>query len=123
MARFPLFTDNHVRQQIVDGLRARGWDIVRAIDVFPEGTEDDVLFAYAAQEGRVFVSSDEPAQEIPKQWLREGRAFRGMVCWPQRHHRLLSEGDFIAAFEELASRVDAFAYPIEYIKPTRPPHA
>jgi hypothetical protein len=82
VARFPLFTDNHVRQQIVDGLRARGWDIVRAIDVSPEGTEDDVLFEYAAQEGRVFVSSDEPAQEIPKQWLREGRAFRGMVCGP-----------------------------------------
>ena len=66
MAGFPPFTDNNVRQQIVQGLRTRGWDVVRAIDLFAEGTFDDVLFAYAAKHGRVFVSSDEPAQEIPK---------------------------------------------------------
>jgi predicted nuclease of predicted toxin-antitoxin system len=65
VAGFPLLTDNHVRQQIVEGLRVRGWDVVHAIDVFPEGTDDEVLFEYAATQGRVFVSSDEPAQEIP----------------------------------------------------------
>ena len=42
MAGFPLFTDNHVRQQIVEGLGQRGWDVVRAIDVFAAGT----AFAY-----------------------------------------------------------------------------
>jgi hypothetical protein len=49
--RFPLFTDNHVRQQIVEGLRGRGWDVVRSIDVFPEATDDEILFAYAAEHG------------------------------------------------------------------------
>ncbi len=117
MPGFPLFTDNHVRQQIVQGLRDRGWDVVRAVDVFPQGTDDEVLFAHAADEGRVFVSSDEPAQEIPKRWLREGRPFRGMLCWPQKHHQRMSDGAFIAALERLASRPDAFAYPIEYVKP------
>jgi len=116
-AGFPLFTDNHVRQQIVLGLRSRGWDVLRAIDVFVERTDDEVLFAYSAEHGRVFVSSDEPAQEIPKRWLREGRAFRGMVCWPQRHHQRLTDGDFIAALEDLARDPLAFAYPIRYIKP------
>jgi hypothetical protein len=117
VAGFPLFTDNHVRQQIVEGLRKRGWDVVRAIDVFAGGTDDDVLFAYAAEHDRVFVSSDEPAQRIPKRWLREGRSFRGMVCWPQRHHQRMSDGDFIAALEHLAADPNAFGYSIEYIKP------
>ena len=116
-AGFPLFTDNHVRQQIVLGLLSRGWDVLRAIDVFAERTDDEVLFAYAAEHGRVFVTSDEPAQEIPKRWLSAGRPFRGMVCWPQRHHQRMTDGDFIAAFEELARDPLAFAFPIRYIKP------
>ncbi len=29
----------------------------------------------------------------------------------------MSEGDFLNAFERLARRPDAFAYPIEYVKP------
>ena len=115
-AGFPLFTDNHVRQQIVVGLRSRGWDVLRAIDVFVEGTDDEVLFAYAAEHGRVFVSSDELAQQIPKRWLREGRSFRGMVCWPQKHHQRMTDGGFIAALEDLAGDPLAFAYPIRYIK-------
>jgi hypothetical protein len=120
VAGFPLLTDNHVRQPILEGLRRNGWDVVRAIDTFPEGTADEILFAWAAEQNRVLVSSDEPAQEIPKRWMREGKHFRGMVCWPLRHHRRMTDGEFIAAFEELAVRPDAFAYPIEYVKPKKP---
>ena len=58
--RFRLLTDNHVRQQLVEALTSRGWDVVRAIDAFPERTSDEVLFAHAAATGRVFVSTDEP---------------------------------------------------------------
>ncbi len=93
--------------------------MVRAIDVFPERTHDEVLFAHAAEQNRVFVSSDEPAQEMPKRWLREGRPFRGMVCWSQEHRQRMSDGSFIAALEQLAADPNAFAYPIQYIKPAR----
>jgi len=50
--RFPIFADNQVRQQLVDGLLLRGWGVQRAIDVFPEKTLDTVLFHYAAEQGR-----------------------------------------------------------------------
>lgn len=90
---------------------------MRAIDVFPERTSDEVLFAYAAAAGRVFVSSDEPAQEIPKRWLREGRPFQGIICWKQQHRTRMNESDFLQAFEDLASEPDPFAYPIRYITP------
>lgn len=33
MAGFPLITDNHVRQPIVNALLARGWDVVRVVDL------------------------------------------------------------------------------------------
>ncbi len=116
VASLPLFTDNHVRQQVVDGLRSRGWDVVRASDVFAEGTGDEVLFAWAAANGRVFVSSDEPAQEIPKRWLRECRPFRGMICRPQKHNRWVGDGELISALERIAADPHGLDYPICYVK-------
>ena len=44
MARgFPVLADNHLQQAVVEGLLAQGWDVQRAIDIFPEGTDDEVL--------------------------------------------------------------------------------
>lgn len=116
MVGFPLFTDNHVRQPIVNGLVARGWDVVRAIDVFPEGTDDDVLFAYAAGGSRVFVTSDKGVHVVARDWLEAHRPFR-MIFWKHKHHQRMSDGDVIRALEELATKPGVFADPIEYIKP------
>lgn len=77
--RFPLFTDAHIQQPIVKSLAQRGWDIERAVDVFPERTADDMLFEHAAKTGRVFVTSDSGILGSAREWLAEGRAFRGMV--------------------------------------------
>jgi hypothetical protein len=118
VAGFPAFTDNHVRQQIVEGLIRRGWKVVRSVDAFGEAEDDPVLFDYAAKEGLVFVTCDEKIHAIAMARLKTGEAFR-MVFWPQEHHARMSDGDFIAAFEELSQKPDAFAYAIEYIKPKR----
>ena len=99
MFRFPLFADNHVRQQLVDGLVLRGWDIQRAIDVFPEKTPDLVLFHYAAEHGRVFATNDEPLRLLADQWLTDGKSFKGLVIWKLRLHERLREGWFIEKFE------------------------
>jgi hypothetical protein len=117
--RFALLTDEHVPGPILKGLIHLGWDVERAVDVFGQRTDDDVLFAYAAKEGRVLVTTDEPAEAIAKQWLTDGKAFRGLVCWIQRHQSRMTVGDFIRAFEELAAQEDPFGiYPIVHIKPT-----
>lgn len=114
--RFALFTDNHIRQQIVDTLSGHGWDVVRAIDTFPEKTPDEVLFEHAARTQRVIVTNDQKMHAVAKAWLSRGRPFR-MVFWPHERYRSMSEGDFLNAFERLARRPDPFAYPIEYVKP------
>ena len=35
--RFPLYTDENVKGQLVKALKERDWDLVRAVDVLPEG--------------------------------------------------------------------------------------
>jgi len=72
--RFALFTDACVDGHVVEALARRGWDVMRAIDVSPEGTKDPVVFARAAQEGRVFVTNDGPLIAIATAYLNEGRS-------------------------------------------------
>jgi hypothetical protein len=117
--RFPLFTDASVNGILVDALIQRGWDVMRAIDVFPEGTKDPLLFERAAQEGRVFVTNDGPLERMALRWVREGRSFR-MIFWRVEDYRLGTIGGFVEAFEDLAtSEGDPFLYAIHYLKPRR----
>jgi hypothetical protein len=118
--RFPLFTDAHIQQPIVEGLRKQGWDVERAIDFFPERTKDDVLLDYTVASGRVFVTNDPDAIETVNDWLAGGRSISGVVFWKQLLYYEMSPGDFIRAFEAFAHEDDPFRVPIRYIgKPTK----
>ena len=68
--RFPLLTDIHVHDALVQVLRRKGWTVLRAVDVLPANAEDDVLFAYAAEHDRVLVTNDRPLEAIAKRWMR-----------------------------------------------------
>ena len=115
--RFALFTDAHIQQQLVDGLTQRGWDVERAIDVFPERTTDDVLFEHTARRGRVFVTSDRGVHRLADAWRSEERVFK-MIFWKQILCYQMSIGDFIRAFEKLAEEDDPFLEPVRYITRT-----
>lgn len=119
MAGFPLLTDNQVRQPIVAALLRLGWDVQRAVDVFGERNDDAELLAWAAAHGRVFVTCDRKLlHDVALPWLEQGRSFR-MIYWWMEHHRRMSDGEIVRAIGALATKPDAFAYPIEYIKPAR----
>ena len=115
--RFSVFTDNHVQTSVTQGLRRRGWDVVRAIDEFPEKTEDEVLFEHAAKERRVLVTNDRGIHGLGVAWLEAGRSFAGLVFWPQEDYAAMTTGDIIQAFEALAAQERPFAYPIQTIRP------
>jgi hypothetical protein len=114
--RFPVLTDACVNDHFVGALRDRGWDVVRAIDLYPEKTKDEVLFERAAADDRVFVTNDRPAEAIAIRWLRERRRFRGMVAWPVESYEHRSIGDLALDFEALAKQQDPFAYPVRHLK-------
>jgi hypothetical protein len=115
--RFPLFTDACVNGHLVDALIQHGWNLVRAIDLYPERTPDPALFARAAHEGRAFVSNDGPIERLALSWLAEGRPFR-LVFWPQQDYRRWTIGDLLQAFEDLAAEEDPFAYPVGRLRPS-----
>ena len=115
--RFPLFADACVNGHLVDALIQHGWNLVRAIDLYPQRTPDPVVFARAAQDGRVFVSNDGPIEQLALAWLGEGRSFR-MVFWPQEDYRRWTIGHLLQGFEDLAAEKDPFAYPIRRLKPS-----
>ena len=62
--RFALYTDADVHGPLIKALRNAGWDIVRAIDAFPERTPDLTHFEHAVALGRVLVTNDEDQEEI-----------------------------------------------------------
>jgi hypothetical protein len=118
--RFRLYTDTDVDGPVVKALQTTGWDVLRGIDAYRERTADEVHFGRAAKEGRVLVSNDRDMKTIAVAWFAEGRSFPGLVWWPRSHYAVMSPGDFVEAFEELARQDDAFgAYPIVHIKPKR----
>jgi len=114
--RFPLLTDADIHGALIKGLVRQGWDVLRAVDVFPGNTKDEILFEYAAKKGRAMATNDKGIHRIGKEWMQEGRSFR-MIFWEKQHHRRMTVGQFIEAFEELAAQENPFIYPIVYITP------
>jgi hypothetical protein len=90
--RFPLYTDADVRGPLIKALRKLGWDIVRAVDTYPEKTVDPVHFERAVEMGRVLVSHDEGQQLRAVSWHAEGRALPGLITWRQDIYNLMSPG-------------------------------
>ncbi len=81
--RFPLYTDADINGPVVDALQRAGWDVLRAVDAYPDATKDPVHFEHAAREGRIFVPNDRRLESLAHSWLGEGKPFRGMICWPR----------------------------------------
>jgi len=111
---FPLYTDADIHQPLVQALRDRGWDIVRAVDLYPEGTEDEVHFERAAKENRVLVTNDRRIEAIANRWLEAGRAFRGLILWPQQHYKRMGFSQLVAEIEALS---EPFPHLVIHLKP------
>ena len=106
--RFPLYTDADVHGPLILALRGRGWDVVRAIDRYPQGTADAVHFEHAARENRVLISNDQDMEGIANRWLAEGRPFRGLILWPQEHYKRMG-------YAELVARIEALSEPFPHL--------
>ena len=52
--RSPLYADADIRGQVIEGLIRSGWDLVRAVDIFPQKTKDPVHCEDLAREDDPF---------------------------------------------------------------------
>ena len=112
-AGFPLYTDADVHGPLIVALRAHGWDLVRAIDLYPQGTADTVHFEAAAKQNRVLVSNDQDMEVIANRWLEARRPFRGLILWPQEHYKRMGYGWLVARIEALS---EPFPHPVIHLK-------
>jgi hypothetical protein len=118
--RFPLLADEHVSRALVQALQRRGWAVLRVVDLkvdLGQGSDDEKVFAHAAQKGYVVLSSDERALWRPKRYREQGQAFPGMLCWPLRHRHQMTVGEAVEVIEQIALEDEPFAYGYRFIQP------
>jgi hypothetical protein len=77
------FADEHVKQQIVEGLRRRGMDVVTAQEKKLRHTDDELLLQAATEEGRLMLTNDPDFLRIHHEWMLQGKSHTGIVFWEQ----------------------------------------
>lgn len=95
------YFDEHIPGAITDAMRARRIDVVTAQEDDFRGVRDEGLLARSTELGRVLFSHDDDFLTIGNRWLREGRAFAGIVYV---HQNRLTYGERIADLAQIATR-------------------
>ncbi len=115
--RFPILTDEHIDYALVKALRTCGWEVFRVEDepALGKGVLDPPIFAHAAERGWVWLSRDEKALRHPKEWLEQGRPFRGMLVWSQ--NQPMTIGQVVRFLEALAQEENPFDRGVRHVKP------
>lgn len=116
--RLPLYTDADVRGPLIKALRKLGWDIVRAIDLYPEKTTDPIHFDRAVGMSRVLISNDDGQNVRATRWHAEGRLSRGLITWPQWVYGRMTCGELAEGLRGIAGQDDPLTpYPIIHTRP------
>jgi len=106
--------DHHVRQEITDGLRARGADVLTAAQDGTNRLPDDQLLDRAAELGRVLFSQDRDLLREAAHRQQIGGEFSGVLYG---HQERLTIGEYIRELELicLAGQPEEFANRVEYL--------
>jgi hypothetical protein len=76
--------DVHIPQAITDQLRARGVDVLTAIEDGADQLPDDELLERARSVGRPLFTHDIRFKALAEDWQRQGRPFAGLMFGHQR---------------------------------------
>ena len=80
-----LYFDEDVSASIVDNLRQRGFDVSSARDAGRLRLDDASQLAFAAAEGRAFVTHNRSDfEQLHESYLSEGREHRGIIIAKRR---------------------------------------
>ena len=81
---FPIYANENVESAVIRGLQRYGWDVVRALDVLPEGSPDRAHLERATGLGRVLLTTDQDFLRLNAEYAAAGRAHAEIVFWKQR---------------------------------------
>jgi hypothetical protein len=94
-----LYMDVHVPQAITEQLRARGVDVLTAIEDGANELPDDELLEHASTLGRVLFTYDIRFKAMAEDWQRKGRSFAGLLFGHQQGGTI---GQYIKDLELIA---------------------
>jgi len=95
------FDADSMQRALISGVRARGIDAVRAVDVELEDAPDEQQLEFATAEGRVLFSDNTADfQRIHTEFLSAGKSHAGIILAPQQRYGL---GDQIRFLLKLAN--------------------
>ena len=114
--RFPLYTDADVHGPLILALRPRGWDLIRAIDLYPPGRR--MRCTASVPRGKTACSS-----ATTRIWRSSRTAgsptdarFRGLILLPQEHYKRMGYAELAAQIEALS---EPFPHPVIHLRPAR----
>lgn len=73
------------------------------------------MLAYCAEQGYVWVTTDQRAQGHIAEWINSGKTLPGVIMAVQRHR--IAAGRFVRFLEELAVEEAPFAGIIRFVTP------
>ena len=81
-----------MRRSVVRALRARGIDVITALDAGMIGREDRDHLEYATEQGRVLYSfSVGDCSRLHRAYLAEGRSHGGMILARQQRYSVVEQ--------------------------------
>jgi hypothetical protein len=90
---------------LVNGLQARGIDVVTTLGAGLGGEDDEVLLEYASRQGlALFTFNVGDFCRLHADWLREGREHSGVVVVPRQR---LAIGEQVRGLAQLTSELSA----------------
>ncbi|MDQ7025261.1 MAG: DUF5615 family PIN-like protein [Anaerolineae bacterium] len=78
MSKLKFFTDTHIPKQVTTQLRNRQVNVIRCQDVGLEDADDDVLLAYAIDNGCAMLSLDDDFTKLHLHYSQSGNSHKGI---------------------------------------------
>jgi hypothetical protein len=108
------YMDHQFRASITKGLRARGIDVLTALDDGAATLDDERILHRATELRRVLATHDKGFLRIARQWQQSDQQFSGIVFGPQERVNI---GRIIEYLELVAHTIqaDEIRNRVEYI--------
>lgn len=97
------YADVHVPGPVILQLRLRNVDILAATEEGNGQMPDEKLLALATSLQRIIITQDIRFRVRAEKWLREGKAFSGLIF---AHQRYVTYGEMIFDLELIAKTTD-----------------